>query len=75
MNARPVVSMVSSTVRCINSKGAVVRMPVKGREGPVEVNSKTLPGKIVAKGPAEVNPRDFDLVGMFRCSKVISCFL
>jgi hypothetical protein len=48
----------------INSKGAVVRMPVKGREGLVEVNSRGLPGKIVAKGPAEVNPRDFDLVAL-----------
>src|SRR5450432_4809596 len=48
----------------INSKGAVVRMPVKGREGLVEVNSRALPGKIVAKGPAEVNPHDFDLVAL-----------
>jgi hypothetical protein len=37
---------------------------VKGREGLVEVNSRGLPGKIVAKGPAEVNPRDFDLVAL-----------
>jgi hypothetical protein len=48
----------------INAKGAIVRMPVKGREGLVEVNSLTLPGKIVAKGPAEVNPGDFDLVAL-----------
>jgi hypothetical protein len=48
----------------INSKGAVVRMPVKGREGLVEVNSRDLPGKIVAKGPGEVNPHDFDLVAL-----------
>ena len=48
----------------INSKGAIVRMPVKGREGLVEVNSRALPGKIVAKGTGEVNPRDFDLVAL-----------
>ena len=48
----------------INSMGAIVRMPVKGREGLVEVNSRGLPGKIVAKGPADVNPRDFDLVAL-----------
>jgi len=48
----------------INSMGAIVRMPVKGREGLVEVNSRGLPGKIIAKGPAEVNPRDFDLVAL-----------
>ena len=28
----------------INAKGAVVRMPVKGREGLVEVNSRALAG-------------------------------
>ena len=48
----------------INAKGAVVRMPVKGREGLVEVNSRALPGKIVAKGPGEVSPRNFDLVAL-----------
>ncbi|MGZ5037192.1 MAG: hypothetical protein ACXWG1_05305 [Usitatibacter sp.] len=48
----------------INAKGAIVRMPVKGREGLVEVNSRALPGKIVAKGPGEVNPGDFDLVAL-----------
>jgi hypothetical protein len=48
----------------INSKGAVVRMPVKGREGLVEVNSRNLPGKLVAKGPAEVDPKAFDLVAL-----------
>jgi hypothetical protein len=46
----------------INSKGAIVRMPLKGREGLVEVNSKNLRGKVVAKGTADVNPKDFDMV-------------
>ncbi len=48
----------------INAKGAIVRMPVKGREGLVEVNSRNLPGKLVAKGPAEVDPKAFDLVAL-----------
>ncbi len=48
----------------INAKGAIVRMPVKGREGLVEVNSRDLPGKLVAKGPAEVDPKAFDLVAL-----------
>src|SRR6476660_6961446 len=48
----------------INAKGAIVRMPVKGREGLVEVNSKKLPGRISAAGPADVNPKDFDLVAL-----------
>ena len=28
----------------INSEGAIVRMPVHGRDGLVEINSRTLPG-------------------------------
>ena len=37
-------------------------MPVKGRDGLVEVNSRALPGKLTAGGPAGVRPADFDLV-------------
>jgi hypothetical protein len=48
----------------INAKGAVVRMPVKGREGLVELNSKDMPGKLSAAGTAEVTPKDYDLVGL-----------
>jgi hypothetical protein len=48
----------------INARGAIVRMPVKGREGLVEVNSRGLPGKLSAAGPGEVNPGDFDLVAL-----------
>ena len=44
-----------------NSDGARVRMPIKGREGLVEVHSKKLPGKLSADGPGSVNPRDYDL--------------
>jgi hypothetical protein len=46
----------------INAEGAIVRLPVKGREGLVEVNTRTLPGTITAGGPAGVNPSDYDLV-------------
>jgi hypothetical protein len=45
-----------------NSDGAIVRMPVKGREGLVQVESRKLPGQITAGGPAGVNPSDYDLV-------------
>jgi hypothetical protein len=48
----------------INKEGAVVRMPVKGRDGLVEVNSKKLPGKITAGGTAGVKPSDYDLVAL-----------
>src|SRR5216684_4146340 len=48
----------------INREGAIVRMPVKGREGLVEINSKKLPGKMSADGTAGVNPSDYDLVAL-----------
>src|SRR5215467_4718967 len=48
----------------INKEGAIVRMPVKGREGLVEINSKKLPGKMTAGGTAGVKPSDYDLVAL-----------
>ncbi len=48
----------------INAKGAIVRMPVKGREGLVEVNSRELAGKLSAAGTAEVRPADYDLIAL-----------
>jgi hypothetical protein len=48
----------------INSEGARVRMPVKGREGLVEVDSRKLPGKLSAGGPGSVNPKEYDLVAL-----------
>jgi hypothetical protein len=48
----------------INARGAIVRMPVKGREGLVEVNSRDLPGTLSAAGPADVKPGDYDLVAL-----------
>src|SRR3990167_3360184 len=48
----------------INKEGARVRMPVKGREGLVEVDSRKLPGKLSADGPQAVNPADYDLVAL-----------
>jgi len=46
----------------MNSEGAIIRIPAKGREGLVEVNSKTLPGKLSAGAPNAVSPSDFNLV-------------
>ena len=48
----------------INAEGARVRLPVKGREALVEVDSRKLPGKLTAGGTKDVNPRDFDLVAL-----------
>lgn len=46
----------------INSEGAIVRMPVRGRDGLVEINSKTLPGAMSAGGTTAFVPEDHDLV-------------
>ena len=48
----------------INREGFRVRMPVKGRKDPVEIDSRKLPGKVSAAGPGDVDPKDFDLVGL-----------
>ncbi|MCX7960183.1 MAG: hypothetical protein N2653_01225 [Burkholderiales bacterium] len=45
-----------------NREGARVRMPVKGREGSVEVLSRALPGRLAAGGPSQADPTAFDLV-------------
>jgi hypothetical protein len=48
----------------INAEGFRVRLPVKGRASPVELDSRKLPGKVSAAGPGDVNPKDYDLVGL-----------
>ncbi len=46
----------------MNTEGAIIRMPVKGREGLVELNTKTMTGKLSAGGPDGVDPSKYDLV-------------
>ena len=46
----------------INTEGAIVRMPVRDRDGLVEINSRKLPGKLSAGGTAGENPSAYDLV-------------
>src|SRR4051794_40517768 len=46
----------------INSSGTRVRMPLKGREGLLEVDSRKLPGHLSADVPARVQPKDYDLI-------------
>jgi len=48
----------------INTEGAIVRMPIKGRDGLVEINSRNAPGKLSAGGTQGVNPGDYDLVAL-----------
>jgi len=46
----------------INAEGTRVRMPVKGRDGLVEVDSRKLRGTVSASTPEGVDPTRFDLV-------------
>src|SRR5271167_3289993 len=48
----------------INAEGFRVRLPVKGRKDPVELDSRKLPGTVTAGGTAGVRPADYDLVGL-----------
>lgn len=46
----------------INSEGAIIRLPVRGLDAPVELNTKTMPGTVTAGAPEDANPADYDLV-------------
>jgi hypothetical protein len=48
----------------INAEGFKVRLPVRGRQDPVVLDSQKLPGKVTASGTAGVNPKDYDLIGL-----------
>ncbi len=48
----------------INTEGAIIRMPIKGRDGLVEIKSKKLPGKMTAGGTQGVDPAGYDLVAL-----------
>ena len=52
----------AGTAALINKEGTIVRFPVKGREGLVDVPSSKLPGKLSAATPENVQPENFDLV-------------
>jgi hypothetical protein len=51
-------------VEAINSDGIRVRLPIKGRNAPVEIDSRKLPGSLSADGPGAVNPGDYDLIAL-----------
>ncbi len=51
-------------VAAFNASGAIIRMPVKGIEGLVEIDSRKASGKLVAAGPADVDPKNFELVAL-----------
>jgi hypothetical protein len=48
----------------INREGARIRLPVKGVEGLVELNTQSMPGEVSADGPGAIDPSDYDLVAL-----------
>ncbi len=50
--------------RLINDEGAIVRLPIKGRDGLVEINSRSAPGRLAASGTAGLDLGRFDLVAL-----------
>jgi hypothetical protein len=58
------VTMVCTrpTAELINREGTIVRFPIKGFAAPLDVASKSLPGKLSAATPDGVDPGRFDLI-------------
>src|SRR5579872_2457678 len=58
------VSLVCTkgTADLINREGTVVRFPIKGREGLLDISSKGLPGVLSASAPEDADPGKFDLI-------------
>jgi len=57
----------AGTAALINNQGTVVKLPVRGRDGLLELNSNEISNqiegvKLTAATPTEVDPADFDLV-------------
>ena len=48
----------------INREGTRVRMPVKGRESLVEIDSRETPGSLSADVPTEINASEYQLVAL-----------
>ncbi|MGH9642516.1 MAG: hypothetical protein ACRD3Q_08815, partial [Terriglobales bacterium] len=48
----------------INLEGFRVRIPVRGSKSNIEIDSRALRGRLLASGPANVRPSDYDLIGL-----------
>ncbi len=59
---RATLVCTAPTAKLVNAEGVRLRMPVKGRDGLVEIASRGLPGAVSACVPEEVDPADYDLV-------------
>jgi len=52
----------AGTADLINTDGTVVRIPVRGRDELVQIDSNNIKASLRASVPDKVNPKDFDLV-------------
>jgi hypothetical protein len=50
------------TADLINKHGTIVRFPIRGRDGLLDIPSKKLPGTLHASAPEDVHPEGYDLV-------------
>ncbi|MBV8423885.1 MAG: hypothetical protein JO349_01735, partial [Candidatus Eremiobacteraeota bacterium] len=48
----------------INGDGVRIRLPIKGRDGLLEIDTRSAPGSVRAASPSDVKPSDFDLVAL-----------
>jgi hypothetical protein len=53
-----------ATAETINQDGIRVRLPIKGRKEPVELDSRELPGSLSAGHPSAIEPSQYDLVAL-----------
>jgi hypothetical protein len=51
-------------VDLINSEGFRVRIPIRGRSEPIELDSRKLSGQVSAAGATDVDPQEYDLIGL-----------
>ena len=47
--------------QAINAEGVRLRLPVRGRVDPVEIDSREAPGSVIAAAPEAIDPTGFDL--------------
>ena len=58
------LACLAAEAELINREGTRVRIPVKGREALVEIDSRNTPGSLSADVPAAVNASEYDLVAL-----------
>lgn len=51
-------------VEAFNAAGALVRMPIKGRNALIEIGSRNAPGRLSAAAPGNIDPQRYDLVAL-----------